>query len=101
MNATHTGPFENIESAHEYVGLLLEAIGDAATSIEQELDAPSALTQPRHVDALRLVDYKLKTLERHLASSRRLLTDLRTLRRYLYGERSLDADYAPVLRKES
>jgi len=101
MNATHTGPFENIESAHEYVGLLLEAIGDAATSIEQELDAPSALTQPRHVDALRLVDYKLKTLERHLASCRRSLTDLRTLRRYLYGERSLDADYAPVLRKES
>jgi hypothetical protein len=42
----------------------------------------------RHLDALRLVDYKLKTLRQHFVASRRLLTDLRTLRRYLLNERT-------------
>jgi hypothetical protein len=46
---------------------------------------------------LRLVDYKLKTLERHLVTSRRLLTDLRMLRRYLFDERTLERNYTTVL----
>jgi hypothetical protein len=80
-------PFDSIESAHEYISLLCEALDDAQRTIGQEITQPCAFTGPRHVDALRLVDYKLKTLRQHFMSSRRLLTDLRTLRRYLLDER--------------
>jgi hypothetical protein len=89
-----SGPFENIESAHEYVSLLVEALEEASHTISQEMEAPSALVRSRHLDALRLIDYKLKTLERHLTMSRRLLTDLRTLRRYLLDERAIERDAA-------
>jgi hypothetical protein len=81
-------PFDSIESAHEYVGLLCEALDDAERTIGQEIAYPCAFTGPRHLDALRIVDYKLKTLRQHFVVSRRLLTDLRTLRRYLLDERT-------------
>jgi hypothetical protein len=97
MQAAHLVPFENIESAHEYVGLLLEALAETAGTIGQELETQSKMARDRHLDALRLVDYKLKTLERHLVISRRLLTDLRMLRRYLFDERTLEANYTTVL----
>jgi hypothetical protein len=80
--------FGNIESAHEYVTLLCEALDEAECTIADELSAPSALTRARHLDALRLVDYKLHRLRQHLLVSRRLLSDLRTLRRYLQDERA-------------
>jgi hypothetical protein len=108
MNRVPSGPFENIESAHEYVGLLLEALDEASTTIGNELETPSEMTRKRHLDAVRLIDYKLKTLERHLSASRRLLTDLRTLRRYLFDEREIERDtaaprqahYTAVLRQQ-
>jgi hypothetical protein len=99
MQAAHSGPFENIESAHEYVGLLLEALTKATDTIAQEIGTPSEMARDRHLDALRLVDYKLKTLERHLTVSKRLLTDLRTLRRYLFDERTLESSYTTVSRR--
>lgn len=80
-------PFDSIESAHEYIGLLCEALDDAQRTIVQEIAHPCAFTGARHLDALRLADYKLKTLRQHFVVSRRLLTDLRTLRRYLLDER--------------
>jgi hypothetical protein len=94
MSIPHTGAFENIESAHEYVSLLLEALDEASTTIVQEIHTPSEMAKDRQLEALRLVDYKLKALERHLTSSRRLLTDLRTLRRYLFDERGLEREIA-------
>ena len=90
MTRTSRVPFENIESANEYVGLLCGALDEAAQTIEEEMSAPSAFTGARHLDALRLVDYKLNTLREHLLVSRRLLGDLRTLRRYLLDERAYD-----------
>jgi hypothetical protein len=99
MKAAHSGPFENIESAHEYVGLLLEALTEATDTIGQEIGTPSEMARDSHLDALRHVDYKLKTLERHLTVSKRLLTDLRTLRRYLFDERTLEANYTTVSRR--
>ena len=87
MPDPRTTPFDSIESAHEYVGLLCEALDEAERMIEDEVTHPCAFTGPRHLDALRLVDYKLKTLRQHFMASRRLLTDLRTLRRYLLDER--------------
>jgi hypothetical protein len=80
--------FGNIESAQEYVALLCEALDEAEQTIQQEIASPLAITGARHLDALRLVDYKLKILRQHFVASRRLLTDLRTLRRYLLDERA-------------
>jgi hypothetical protein len=101
-------PFDSIESAHEYIGLLCEALDDAHGAIVQEIAHPCVFTGDRHLDALRLVDYKLKTLRQHFVVSRRLLTDLRTLRRYLLDERmdersgesqaSIDPGYADASR---
>ena len=83
--------FENIESAHEYVGLLCEALDEAVQTIAAEMDGPAAQAQARHMDALRLTDYKLLTLRTHLVRSQLLLNDLRTLRRYLLDERESPA----------
>jgi hypothetical protein len=84
VNAT----FENIESAHTYIGLLRDAVDESRELIRQEIaSASSELAKSRHLDALRLVDYKLQSLREHLIASRRLLGDLRTLRRYLLDER--------------
>ncbi|MBS1819475.1 MAG: hypothetical protein JSU08_16200 [Acidobacteria bacterium] len=88
--------FENIESAHEYMGLLCETLDEAAETIAAELDAPVSSTHGRQQDALRLVDYKLKVLRQHFVASRLVLNDLRTLRRYLFSER--ETVQRPVLR---
>ena len=41
MTQTSRVPSENIESANEYVGLLCEALDEAAQTIEQEMSTPS------------------------------------------------------------
>jgi len=78
-------PFDNIESARQFVELLCETIEEARAEVEQELGR----TQPeRRVQALQLVAYNLAKLSVHMTTSRRLLNDLRTLRRLLYQERA-------------
>jgi hypothetical protein len=80
-------PFENIESAQEFVALLAEAIEEARKDIEAEIAQP----QPeRRGQALQLVNYSLAKLSMHIGTSRRLLNDLRTLRRLLLQERELE-----------
>lgn len=79
-------PFDSVESAHEYVRLLLEAIVEAKGEIETDI-AASAPEAERRLEALRLVQYKLEKLEKHLKSSGVLLNDLRSLRRLLLDER--------------
>jgi hypothetical protein len=79
-------PFDSIEGALEYVGLLREAIEVAKKAVEQE-KARAGSDAVRRLEALQLVAYKLDRLAWHMAGSRRLLTDLRTLRRLLLGER--------------
>jgi hypothetical protein len=95
MSETST-PFDSIESAHEYIGLLCEALDDAHLTIGQEIAHPCEFTGARHLDALRLADYKLKSLRQHFVASRRLLTDLRTLRRYLRDERMEEHNHASL-----
>ena len=87
-NKPSSTPFDSIESAHEYIGLLCEAVDEAEGTIAREITYPCAFTGRRHLDALRLADYKLKALRQHFVVSQRLLTDLRTLRRYLLDERN-------------
>ena len=93
--------FESIESAHSYVGLLREAVEETAQLIEQEMTMPLESNGSRHLDALRLVHYKLRSLDEHLIVSRRLLGDLRMLRRHLFNERASDEAMNEVAIDES
>jgi hypothetical protein len=81
-------PFDSLESAHEYLSLMREALEEAYAAIQQDT-AEAQLTQgaERRLEALRLVDYKLNQLRKHLLASLVLTNDLRTLRRLLLSER--------------
>jgi hypothetical protein len=79
-------PFDNVEAAHEYVGLLLEAVRQARDEVGHDLEQAQASGATRQVEALQLVAWKLERLEAHLGSSRHLLNDLRRLRRLLLGD---------------
>ncbi|HSD67677.1 MAG TPA: hypothetical protein VLF95_13305 [Vicinamibacteria bacterium] len=79
-------PFDNVEAAHEYVGLLAEAVRQARDEVVQDVEQARASGAARQLEALQLVAWKLERLETHLASSRHLLNDLRRLRRLLLGE---------------
>jgi hypothetical protein len=80
-------PFDNIESAREYVGLLCEALEEAKAMVEQDVAEAKSEGAARRLEALRMVTHKLDGLQRHLDTSHRLLNDLRTLRRLLLRER--------------
>jgi hypothetical protein len=82
-------PFNNIESSHEYVTLLLQAIEETAADVVEGLHGPPSPETARRREAFQLVAYKLEQLHLHLATSRRLLNDLRTVRRMLHGEREI------------
>ena len=84
-------PFDNIESSHEYVALLAEAIEEAKREIEEEIAAAESENAERRKEALLLVAYNLGKLDLHIRSSRRILNDLRSLRRLLLSERSVMA----------
>jgi len=79
-------PFANIEAAHEYVGLLVEAVRQARAEASHDLEQAQAKKAARQVEALQLVVFKLDRLEAHLGSSRQLLNDLRRLRTLLLGD---------------
>jgi hypothetical protein len=82
-------PFDNIESSHEYVSMLEEAIGVALAEAEADLALAGADRADRRQEAIQLVLFKMNKLKGHMTSSRRILNDLRTLRRLLLEERSL------------
>jgi hypothetical protein len=83
-------PFDNVEGAHEYVGLLLEALAQARAEVAQDLERAKGEGASRQVEALQLVAWKLERLDTHLLSSRHLLNDLRRLRRLLLGDDAPD-----------
>lgn len=82
-------PFDNIESSHEYVSLLAEAVAAAIAEVEADIQAANADGAERRKQALQLVRFKLEKLEGHVTGSRRILNDLRSLRRLLLEERTL------------
>jgi hypothetical protein len=83
--------FDSIESAHEFVGLLTEAIVEAKLDIEADVQRESGSTYPRRLEALRLALYQIEKLEFHMSKSQRILNDLRSLRRLLLEERTTRA----------
>jgi hypothetical protein len=86
MADRHT-PFDSIESAHEYVTLLVSQVDGVKATVADDFGGAAEETAGRRLDALRLVDYKLAQLKHHLAAARTILNDLRALRRLLLGER--------------
>ena len=87
MTQESSSPFESLESAHDYLSLLREALEEAQASILDDAEVAQTHGATRRLDALRLVDHKLNRLRQHLLASLVLLNDLRTLRRLLLAER--------------
>jgi hypothetical protein len=88
-------PFDNVETAHEYVSLLAEAVRQARDEVAEDAEHAKAGGEGRQLEALQLVSWKLERLETHLAASRRLLNDLRRLRRLLLGQETPAGTSAP------
>ena len=80
-------PFDNIESAQQFVELLIEAIKESKRDVDVDISLAESNRSERHKQALRLVSNNLAKLSQHMATSRRILNDLRTLRRMLLEER--------------
>jgi len=80
-------PFDSIESSHEYVALLAEAIAEARREVEADIAEAERERADRRKAGLLLVSYNLAKLNLHITGSRRILNDLRTLRRLLLAER--------------
>ncbi len=82
-------PFDSIESSHEYISMLSDAIAEALADVQADIASADAADAPRRKEALQLVSFNLSKLDAHISSSRRILNDLRTLRRLLLEERVL------------
>ncbi len=80
-------PFDSIESSHEYVVMLAEAIAEALAEVQSDITLADSDQATRRKEALQLVSFNLTKLNSHITSSRRILNDLRTLRRLLLEER--------------
>ncbi len=90
MNEESGSPFESIESAHDFVTLLSEAVSQTKQDIDADI-ARQQGTPARRVDALRIASYNLEKLESYMKRSGRILNDLRSLRRLLLQERGKGA----------
>lgn len=80
--------FESLESAHEYLRQLREALEEALASILDDATVAEQQGATRRLDALRLVEHKLNRLRQNVLASLLLVNDLRTLRRLLLSERA-------------
>jgi len=91
-------PFDTIESAQDYIDLLLEAIEDTRRDVGAEIRLSGGPGDERRVQALQLVGLNLNKLSSHVTKCRRILNDLRTLRRLLLDKRKPAAEAEPVSR---
>lgn len=96
MNHGIETTFDSIESAHEFVGLLTEAIVEARRDLVADVQRESDSPFPRRLEAMRLALYQVEKLEFHMSKSRRILNDLRCLRRLLLEERTAGALTAQI-----
>jgi len=83
-------PFDNIESARQFVELLIEAIEESKRDVDADIVLAEGNGSGRSKKALQLVSANLAKLCQHMTTSRRILNHLRTLRRLLLKERRLD-----------
>lgn len=88
MSPELESPFHSIESAYDFVELLIATVTEAKQELETDTEREAKVGVSRRLDALRVALYNLEKLELHLTRSRRLLNDLRTWRRLLFEERT-------------
>jgi hypothetical protein len=98
VDETTVTPFDTIESAHDYIDLLLEAIEETRRDVGSEIRFSTGPDRERRAEALQLVGLNLNKLSCHITKSRRILNDLRTLRRLLLDERKPVTSVAPGIR---
>lgn len=87
-------PFDSIESAHQFLELLGEAVEEARREVEEQIAQANAPSAEQRKQMLQLVAYKLVRLNAHLTTSRHILGDLHSLRRSLLEEPPPGADRA-------
>ncbi|MGA2315370.1 MAG: hypothetical protein ABSG71_03195 [Thermodesulfobacteriota bacterium] len=92
-------PFDNIESAQQYVELMIEAIEESKRDVDADIARAESNRLERQKRALQLVSNNLVKLSQHMTTSLRILNDLRTLRRLLLEERQLNKHYADYKRE--
>jgi len=97
-------PFDNIESAEQFVKLLIEAIDQSRRDVDADIAGQDGNASGPTKKALQLISSNLAKLGQHMATSRRILNHLKTLRRLLLQEQQLaDAPQAendnPELRR--
>jgi len=83
-------PFDNIESAEQFVELLIAAIEESKRDVDADITLSEGNRPGRSKKALQLVSANLAKLSQYMTRSRRILSHLRTLRRLLLQERRLD-----------
>ena len=83
-------PFDNIESAQQFVELLIQAINESRRDVDADMARAEDNGLGRSKKALHLVSANLARLSQHMTTSRRILNHLRTLRRLLLQERQFD-----------
>jgi hypothetical protein len=83
-------PFDSIESAQQFIELLIEAIEESRRDVDADIALADGTRSGRSKKALRLVSAKLAELSQYMTTSRRILNHLRTLRRLLLQEQRLD-----------
>jgi hypothetical protein len=90
MSYREETPFDNIESAQEFVELLIETIEESRRDVDADIALSEGNRSGRSKKALQLVSANLAKLSHYMTTSRRILNHLRTLRRLLLQERRLD-----------
>ena len=90
MSYRRETPFDNIESAEQFVKLLIEAIKESRRDVDAELALAEVNHPGRSKKALQLVSANLAKLSQHMTASRRILNHLKTLRRLLLQEQRLN-----------
>jgi len=90
MSERRETPFENIESADQFVKLLIEAIEESKRDVDADIALSDGNRSERSKKALRLVSANLAKLSQSMTTSRRILNHLRTLHRLLLQERRLE-----------
>ncbi len=83
-------PFDNIESAEQFVTLLIEAIEQSKHDVDAEIALSDGNRSGRSKKALQLISTNLTKLSQHIGNSRRVLGHLKTLRRLLLREQRLN-----------
>ena len=82
-------PFDSIESADQFVKLLIEAIKESKRDVDADIALADGNRSGRSKKALQLVSTNLAKLNQHMTTGRRILSHLKTLRRLLIREQRL------------